>query len=86
MNKFHEISDVRFRGDIFVLSIDGVEREFSLQKISSKLHKANDQERMNFRISPAGYGIHWPILDEDISIDGLLGISHHPSRKSELTA
>ena len=26
-----------------------------------------------FEISTFGYGIHWPLLDEDMSIDGLLG-------------
>jgi len=29
-------------------------------------------ERTNFQISGAGYGIHWPDLDEDIGVQGLL--------------
>jgi len=29
-------------------------------------------ERANFHLSGAGYGIHWPDLDEDIGIEGLL--------------
>jgi hypothetical protein len=29
-------------------------------------------ERANFHISGAGYGVHWPDLDEDIGIEGLL--------------
>ena len=29
-------------------------------------------ERTNFQISGAGYGIHWPDLDEDIGVEGLL--------------
>ncbi|WP_322815089.1 DUF2442 domain-containing protein [Chloroflexus sp.] len=29
-------------------------------------------ERANYEISSAGYGIHWPDLDEDISVEGLL--------------
>ena len=29
-------------------------------------------ERANFQLSGAGYGIHWPDLDEDIGIEGLL--------------
>jgi len=28
-------------------------------------------ERANFQISGAGYGIHWPDLDEDIGVEGL---------------
>jgi hypothetical protein len=30
------------------------------------------EERANFQISSAGYGIHWPDLDEDIGVEGLL--------------
>jgi len=29
-------------------------------------------ERANFQISGAGYGIHWPDLDEDLGVEGLL--------------
>lgn len=29
-------------------------------------------ERAKFRISGAGYGIHWPDLDEDIGVEGLI--------------
>ncbi|HIE12730.1 MAG TPA: DUF2442 domain-containing protein [Desulfotomaculum sp.] len=29
-------------------------------------------ERANFEISGAGYGVHWPDLDEDIGVEGLL--------------
>jgi hypothetical protein len=30
------------------------------------------EERVNFKIAGAGYGIHWPDLDEDIGVEGLL--------------
>jgi hypothetical protein len=30
------------------------------------------EERANFQIAGAGYGIHWPDLDEDIGVEGLL--------------
>ena len=29
-------------------------------------------ERANLQISGAGYGVHWPDLDEDIGVEGLL--------------
>jgi hypothetical protein len=29
-------------------------------------------ERVRFQISGAGYGIHWPDLDEDIGVEGFL--------------
>lgn len=37
-----------------------------------RLAYATPKERNNFQVSGAGYGIHWPDLDEDIGIGGLL--------------
>lgn len=33
-----------------------------------KLARAESADVLDFEISPNGYGIHWPKLDEDISI------------------
>ena len=82
MKKSHSIRNLRFDGKNLLLTIDGEEKSFLLQhEISSILDKASDKERNTFEISPSGYGIHWPLLDEDISIDGLLGIFHPPAKK-----
>jgi len=37
-----------------------------------RLSHGTATERTNFQISGSGYGIHWPDLDEDIGIEGLL--------------
>jgi len=37
-----------------------------------RLAHGTSEERANFEISGAGYGIHWPDLDEDIGVEGLL--------------
>jgi hypothetical protein len=37
-----------------------------------RLAYGTPEERANFKISGAGYGIHWPDLDEDIGVEGLL--------------
>jgi hypothetical protein len=37
-----------------------------------RLAYGTQTERSNFQISGAGYGIHWPDLDEDIGVEGLL--------------
>ena len=39
-----------------------------------KLLDASAEQRRNWRISGAGYGIHWPDLDEDLSTAGLLRV------------
>ncbi len=37
-----------------------------------RLAKATPQQLKNFEISPSGYGIHWPDVDEDISIKSFI--------------
>jgi len=37
-----------------------------------RLLHGTPEERRNWRLIGGGVGIHWPDLDEDISIDGLL--------------
>jgi len=38
----------------------------------ARLATASEAELQNFEISPSGYGIHWPDLDEDISIKSFI--------------
>jgi len=81
MSVYHQIKGIQFVGDVLELIIDGAEKRFKLEDISAALENATDKERRTFSVSPAGYGIHWPLLDEDLSIDGLLGIVNAPVRK-----
>lgn len=37
-----------------------------------RLAHATPEERASFQISGAGHGVHWPKLDEDLGVDGLL--------------
>lgn len=37
-----------------------------------KLAGAPDKQLKNFEISPSGYGVHWPEIDEDISIKSFI--------------
>ena len=37
-----------------------------------RLASANDKQLSRYEISPGGYGIHWPDLDEDLSVRGFL--------------
>ncbi|PKN26548.1 MAG: DUF2442 domain-containing protein [Deltaproteobacteria bacterium HGW-Deltaproteobacteria-22] len=45
-----------------------------------RLQNATDPERLDFRLTGAGHGIHWPRLDEDVSLAGL--IAGRPSSES----
>jgi len=46
-----------------------------------RLLNASSQERARWRLIGAGHGIHWPDLDEDISVENLL--LGRPSGESE---
>ncbi|MBS3920730.1 MAG: DUF2442 domain-containing protein [Deltaproteobacteria bacterium] len=81
MKGYHDIKNLRFYGEHILLTIDGQEKKFRIKEISPALEKASQHERNVYEISPSGYGIHWPLIDEDISIDGLLGLVH--SRESK---
>jgi DNA-binding transcriptional regulator YiaG len=39
---------------------------------SWRLQEATPAERQNYEISPSGYGVRWPEIDEDLSARGLL--------------
>ena len=84
MGKYHEISDLKFINNSIKVTIDGKEKEYQLKDISPVLERASEDEKNTFEISPSGYGIYWPLLDEDISIDGLLGIVHTPDNKIKI--
>lgn len=37
-----------------------------------KLEKTNEEDLKKFELSPHGYGIYWPSIDEDISIKAFI--------------
>jgi len=74
MKKYHNITSLKFTDTMMFLEVDGEKYEFEIADISDRLPIATKEERNNFEISPSGYGIHWPLIDEDLSVDGLLGI------------
>jgi hypothetical protein len=85
MRKYHTIQSLQFSSTELIIKIDNISYTFVLQKISKKLYNAGQNERENFTISPSGYGISWPIIDEDLSIDGLLGVKNKPELKKKIS-
>ena len=79
MKKYHDVETVAFDRDALLLKVDGKEHSFALADVSPRLLAASPAERERYEISPSGYGLHWPLLDEDLSVDGLMGIAHVPS-------
>lgn len=66
------VSDVRFDSDRIVVDLrDGRTIAVPLA-FYPRLLNATPEQRRNWEIAGAGYGIHWPDIDEDLSTEGLL--------------
>ena len=66
------VSDVRVSPTaLTVLLRDGRKISAPLEWFP-KLRRARPADRAIWEISAAGYGIHWPRIDEDLSVEGLL--------------
>jgi hypothetical protein len=48
---------------------------------SWRLSEATPEQRSNFEIIGGGQGVHWPDIDEDISVEGMLHGA--PARRPE---
>jgi hypothetical protein len=68
----HKIGGITFDSNFMYLHASGKLFKISIDTVSSKLKAANEMQRNLYKISPSGYGIHWPLIDEDLSIDLLL--------------
>jgi hypothetical protein len=68
----HNIEAISFEQDLICLIVDGQLIKLPLSKVSKKLELASDIQRNLYAISPSGYGIHWPLIDEDLSVDSLV--------------
>jgi hypothetical protein len=42
------------------------------ERCSERLARASLVERSRAELSPSGYGIHWPLIDEDLAVGPLL--------------
>jgi hypothetical protein len=49
---------------------------------SWRLSEATPAQRAKFRIIGSGQGVHWPDVDEDISVEGMLHGSPAPRPKT----
>ena len=66
------VRSVRFSDDTFTVELmDGRAITTPLAWFPRLLH-ASPEQRSNWQIIGAGYGMHWPDVDEDISTEGLL--------------
>lgn len=70
--------------DVYLyLTIDGQTYRIRWAEASPRLANATLMQRKHFEISPSGYGIHWPWIDEDLAITPLL---HHAEKIAMVNA
>ncbi len=66
------VRSVTFSEDVFTVELmDGRSIATPLAWFPRLLH-ATPEQRSNWTTAGAGYGIHWPDIDEDLSTEGLL--------------
>lgn len=63
---------IKFKENNLLIEVNCKKHEFQLNEISKKLLTASAIERNFYKISPSGYGIHWSLIDEDLSIESLI--------------
>ena len=80
MSVYHQIDEISIEGGMLSMRVDGLLVSKTLLDLSPLLANASKKEISHYEISPSGYGIYWPLIDEDISVDGLLGIEHSPAQ------
>lgn len=72
LNDYPAIMDVSVEGQTLAATMsDGREIAVPISWFP-RLVNATVQQRENLEISPGGYGIHWPEIDEDISIKAFI--------------
>ena len=79
-NKIHEVEILKTDHTFLYLKVDQQSYRIRWVDCSSKLAQANQTERDYLEVSPSGYGLHWPLIDEDLAITPLL------KQAKELTA
>jgi hypothetical protein len=67
-----QVKDVRFTED--TIAVDLLDGRTIIVPLAwyPILLEATPEQRTNWQISGAGYGIYWPDIDEDLSTEGLL--------------
>ena len=63
---------ISFDGEMLRVLLEGGRQIVVPTALYPRLRFATKAERRNYRLIGGGAGIHWPALDEDISVKGLL--------------
>ncbi len=66
------IREVRFEADRLVVELSDGRILGTPVRWYPRLERATEAEREHWELLGEGEGIHWPAIDEDLSLDGML--------------
>ncbi|MFZ5932011.1 MAG: DUF2442 domain-containing protein [Pseudomonadota bacterium] len=72
INHDARVDDVKITADRLEVKLRDGRRVSAPLEWFPRLLTATEAERAVWEICAGGYGIHWPGIDEDLSVDGLL--------------
>jgi hypothetical protein len=75
MEKVHIVKETKTDEKYLYLPVDNSAYRIRWVDCSARLAEASDNQRKRFEVSPSGYGIHWPEIDEDLAITPLMQIA-----------
>ena len=58
--------------DALIVMVEGGSVSIPWENCSERLANASLIERNRAELSPSGYGLHWPLIDEDLAVGPLL--------------
>lgn len=81
LNAGERVNDVTFTED--TLSVDLIDGRRITVPLAwfPRLLRATSQQRAKWQPAGGGFGIHWPEIDEDLSVEGLLRGAPAPRSK-----
>ncbi len=74
------VKDVRFDDDSIIVDLDDGRTISAPLAWYPKLMNATPKQLKAWQVAGGGYGIHWPDIDEDLSVEGLLRGAPAPKR------
>lgn len=72
MDLIHDVHSISGDTTYLYLTVDAQAYRIRWVDCSPLLAKASQAQRLHLDVSPSGYGLHWPQLDEDLAITPLL--------------
>lgn len=63
---------IRTTSEALVIVVERGTVSIPWERCSGRLARASQAERERAELSPSGYGIHWPLIDEDLAVGPLV--------------